>query len=145
MHKFPKKTGLNGRLNTVSCLCQPAIVINLRRATRCVAVTSVTRCYREAELEEVLTTYTKLNKSASIFLGSNVKTSSSCIKTPSSCPSQQQQLPSRTPTAVATTIGGSTAQLSADGRKESGTIGAGRRASHDSGAGGKTTKGLCKY
>ncbi|XP_067680981.1 tubulin polyglutamylase TTLL5-like isoform X3 [Haliotis asinina] len=30
----------------------------------------------EAELEEVLTTYTKLNKSASIFLGSNSKTSS---------------------------------------------------------------------
>ncbi|XP_071079263.1 tubulin polyglutamylase TTLL5-like isoform X1 [Haliotis cracherodii] len=30
----------------------------------------------EAELEEVLTTYTKMNKSASIFLGSNAKTSS---------------------------------------------------------------------
>ncbi len=29
--------------------------------------------YSEGELEEVLTTYTKLNKSASIFLGSNAK------------------------------------------------------------------------
>jgi len=29
--------------------------------------------YSESELEEVLTTYTKLNKSASIFLGSNSK------------------------------------------------------------------------
>ena len=29
----------------------------------------------ESELEEVLTTYTKLNKSASIFLGSNSKSS----------------------------------------------------------------------
>ena len=30
-------------------------------------------CFSESELEEVLTTYTKLNKSASIFLGSNSK------------------------------------------------------------------------
>ncbi len=33
---------------------------------------SILHC-SEAELEEVLTTYTKLNKSASIFLGSNAK------------------------------------------------------------------------
>ena len=31
----------------------------------------------ESELEEVLTTYTKLNKSASIFLGSNSKSMTS--------------------------------------------------------------------
>ena len=32
-------------------------------------------CYSESELEDVLTTYTKLNKSASIFLGSNSNSS----------------------------------------------------------------------
>ena len=30
-------------------------------------------CYREGDLEEVLTTYTKINKSAAIFLGGDPK------------------------------------------------------------------------
>ena len=46
-------------------------------ARDCVFVTCarIALCLSEGELEEVLTTYTKLNKSASIFLGSNTSSS----------------------------------------------------------------------
>ena len=47
------------------------------RAHDCEFVTHarIAPCLSEGELEEVLTTYTKLNKSASIFLGSNTSSS----------------------------------------------------------------------
>ena len=50
-------------------------------------------CHSEGELEEVLTTYTKLNKSASIFLGSNTSSASAPTKpahNPVPAPSMQR-------------------------------------------------------
>ncbi|KAI0229727.1 Tubulin polyglutamylase TTLL5 [Lamellibrachia satsuma] len=91
----------------------------------------------EAELEEVLTTYTKLNKSASIFLGSSSKSFS--------CPTQPQITAIGARSPASTTIGGSSStSLSADGRKESGDNrpgGVGRKMSQE-GFAGKTTKGV---
>ena len=43
------------------------------RLMLCALLHVLVMIYSESELEEVLTTYTKLNKSASIFLGSNSK------------------------------------------------------------------------
>lgn len=57
----------------------------------------------ENELEEVLTTYTKLNKSASIFLGSNSKSYGDKVS-PQSAAAQEGSLPRRKET-----LGGSAA------------------------------------